>query len=494
MTNINSDRIQLLVAKLLEQPKETEWLEFKHNNDKPEDIGEYISALANSAATHQRPRAYMIWGIDDKSRSILGTHFTPLSCKVGNEELQNWLLRSLDPKVNFQFFEINIGEKSIVLLEIYSATHYPIQFKGEKFIRVGSYKKKLKDHPEKERDLWRLFEKTPFELQVAQENVSPENVLKALDYPAYFDLVHLPLPESRDHILASLKESGLITLSDFGLWNILNLGAILFAKNLLDFDSLKRKPTRVIFYEGNDKQNSIREHIATKGYASGFKELIDFINNFLPANEVLGVALRKNIPMYPERSIREIIANALIHQDFFISGSGPTVEIFKDRIEITNPGKPLIDVLRFVDHPPRSRNEKLALFMKRIGICEERGSGIDSVILDAEFYKLPAPLFEVYDNHLRVVLFSSQKLSKMDKNDRIRACYQHACLQYVTRDYMTNTSLRQRFEIEAKNSSIASRILKETLEANLICSYSEEASGRYAKYVPFWVKAHQHSI
>ncbi len=89
---------------------------------------------------------------------------------------------------------------------------------------------------------------------------------------------------------------------------------------------------------------------------------------------------------YPELAIRELVANALIHQDFFISGAGPMVEIFENRIEITNPGSPLVSTARFIDTPPRSRNETLASMMRRFGICEERGSGIDKVITQVELY------------------------------------------------------------------------------------------------------------
>ncbi|MDC4222968.1 MAG: hypothetical protein MPW15_01640 [Candidatus Manganitrophus sp.] len=101
-------------------------------------------------------------------------------------------------------------------------------------------------------------------------------------------------------------------------------------------------------------------------------------------------------------AVRELVANALIHQDFFVTGAGPTVEIFDDRIEITNPGEPLVEPQRFVDTPPRSRNEALASLMRRFRICEERGSGIDKVVFQIEFYQFPAPIFEVAGgNHQR---------------------------------------------------------------------------------------------
>jgi ATP-dependent DNA helicase RecG len=192
--------------------------------------------------------------------------------------------------------------------------------------------------------------------------------------------------------------------------------------------------------------------------------------------------------MYPPLAIRELVANAIIHQDFFVTGTAPCVEIFKDRIEITNPGKPLVDTMRFLDNPPRSRNEALASFLRRVGLCEERGSGIDKVVLQTEIYQLPAPIFEVIGDNTRVVLFAHKPLNKMDREDRTRACYLHSCLKYVTHEYMTNTSLRERFGIEQQNSADASRIIKYTQEAGLIHSYEPSPSRKYAKYVPFWVK------
>ena len=126
--------------------------------------------------------------------------------------------------------------------------------------------------------------------------------------------------------------------------------------------------------------------------------------------------------------------------------------------------------------------------MRRIGICEERGSGVDKVVQQTEIHQLPAPVFETAGENTRVVLFSHQPMNRMDKNDRTRACYLHACLKYVTRDYMTNSSLRERFGIDPKNSAIASRIIKDALEAGLIHPYDPDASKKYIKYVPFWAK------
>jgi predicted HTH transcriptional regulator len=475
-----------LIHELCKLPQEIEWVEFKENKADPQEIGEYLSALANSAALCGKAFAYLAWGIEDTSHQIVGTTFSPSRVTVGNEELESWLLRLLSPRIHFRFFEITMDTHNVVLLEIARAFRHPVQFQNQEYIRVGSYKKRLKDFPEKERELWRIFDQTPFEDLIAAEDVSSEDVLMLLDYPTYFDLLKLPLPETRDSILRALSADNLIRRTERGRWNITNLGAILLAKKLTDFRSLRRKAVRVIAYKGNSRVETLREQEGTKGYASGFEGLIGYINLLLPSNEVIGKALRASVPMYPELAIRELVANALIHQDFFITGAGPMIEIFADRMEICNPGEPLVDTQRFLDTPPRSRNEALASFMRRVGVCEERGSGVDKVVSQTELYQLPAPDFEVPGDNIRAILFAHRPLAKMAKTDRIRSCYLHACLRYVLRDHMTNTSLRERFGIEAHNSAIASRIIKETLETKLIRSYDESASRKFMKYVPFW--------
>ena len=150
-------------------------------------------------------------------------------------------------------------------------------------------------------------------------------------------------------------------------------------------------------------------------------------------------------------------------------------------------GQPLIDPLRFIDEPPQSRNEALASFMRRMNMCEERGSGIDKVVFEVEFFQLPAPKFLVTENHTKVVLFAHRKLSSMDRQDKIRACYQHACLLFVSNQRMTNATLRKRLSIQEQNYATASRIIGDTIQQKLVKPYDPESSSRkLASYVPFW--------
>ena len=477
-----------LVDQLRSLDYENEWVEFKVNNTDPDMIGRTISALSNGAALNEDSSAYMIWGIEDSTHDVVGTRFAPSSAKRGNEPLENWLARKVRPRIDFRFHQVTVEGARVVILEIEPASSHPVAFNGDRFIRVGSVTKSLGDFPNMERSLWRIFDKTPFEDGIAAERVSDDDVLSALDYPAYFNLIGRPLPDGRAAIFSALEMDDLISLCDAGGWNITNLGAVLFAKRLGDFPRLGRKAPRVIQYRGTGRSNALKEQVSEIGYAVGFERIVDYTMAVIPSNEVIERALRRELPMFPKLAIRELIANMLIHQDFSITGAGPMVEIFDDRIEIRNPGAPLVETDRFVDASPESRNEALASLMRRFGICEERGTGIDKVIEEVEVFQLPAPLFEApLGRSTRATLFAHRELSEMDRPERIRACYQHACLRFVSGKRVNNASVRERFGLSGGNASVvASRILRDTLDSNLIVVRDPEAGTRNRTYLPFW--------
>jgi ATP-dependent DNA helicase RecG len=481
------EELEILLKDLQALPKECEWVEFKVNNSNLQDIGEYLSALSNSACYHKQSYGYLVYGIEDGSHRFFGTTFHPLLEKKGNQELENWLATQFSPKIDFNIFEFDFAQLHFAIFRVQATRNTPVSFKGEFFIRIGSYKKNLDDHPEREGKIWNIEKQLVFENEVAKENVSEDEILKLIDYPSFFEMFKLPLPDNRTGILDRMVVERVIVKGSKG-YNIKNIGALLFAKDLEAFDQIARKSLRVIFYDGNNRIKSKKEQLGKKGYAVGFEGLIKYLEDQLPSNEVIDKALRKKVTLYPILAIRELVANALIHQDFRVKGSSAMVEIFDNRIEITNPGKPLIDPLRFVDHNPESRNEILARFMRRLNICEERGSGIDKVVFECEYNQLPAPEIIVGDNYTRVILYGHKGFKEMDKQDKIRACYLHACLKYVSGDYMTNHSLRERFGIEEHNYSIASRIIADTKEAQLVKDYDPDNKSRtYAKYVPYWL-------
>jgi ATP-dependent DNA helicase RecG len=486
MSGLQPDYYERLVRELTRLPAETGWVEFKVNNADPDMIGKTISALSNSAALEDQETAYMVWGIADQTHEIVGTSFNPTSAKKGNESLEPWIVRMLNPRLNIAFRSIPIDGKSITILEIPAAKVQPTRFDGREWIRVDSTTQPLSEHGAKEAELWRQFDRRPFETLIAQSDCSEDEVTDLLDYQSYFDSLSLPVPADRAGIIAKLKEDRRVVSNDAGRFDITNLGAILYARRLSDFGTLSRKAVRVVVYKDKTRIITQREREGTRGYASGFAGLIEWIDSQLPRNEVIGQALRQAVPLFPELAVRELVANALIHQDFSIGGTGPMVEIFSGRIEITNPGSPLIDIQRLLDHAPRSRNEVLARFMRRVGICEERGTGVDKVVYETEYHQLPPPVWEKQEAAFRVTLFAPKTLREMDKHEKIHACYLHACLRYVNREPVTNTSLRQRFRVEAGNSAIVSRIIRDAIEAGMIKPLEEGQAKKAARYLPWW--------
>lgn len=481
---MQQDQLEILIKDLLKQPKESEWVEFKLNFHSNEEIGERISALSNGACLVDQPSGYLIFGVDDDTHTIKGTTFKPKSHKAkGNEDLEHWLSTRLNPRIDFSIYEFEINGLSLAIFVIPACKDQPVEFLHQSYIRVGSITRKLNDFPQKQAKIWRK-DAVSFEKAIAKDNLSMADVIALMSTETYFDLMKLPYPSNQQGVIDKLIDEGFV-IKNHSHYAVTNLGAILLAKQLDDFETVFRKSVRVIVYKGKNKVETIREQIGGKGYALGFEGLVNWINSQLPANEEIGKALRTESKMYPEIAIRELVANALIHQDFNTKGF-PMIEIFSDRLEISNPGHPLVTPDRFID-AYISRNEFLADVMRRMGFCEEKGSGMDKVIFYNELYQLPPINVIVDENRTRVSIYAYKNLNDLDKKEKIRATYQHACLKYVSNEKMTNQSLRDRFKIPDHNYAIASRIIRDALAENVIKEDDpENKSRKYASYIPFW--------
>jgi ATP-dependent DNA helicase RecG len=484
MTIDNANRHKL-IEHLRDNGKECEWIEFKHNKENPQVIGEAISALSNGAAFKGRKSGYLVFGIEDETLKIVGTKFNIYRDKQGNTDYYTWIVNMMSPKFDFTVHDFEHNQERVVILEIPAATNQPTKFKHIAYMRVGPNTRKLVEFPETEMALWRNLNNLSFESGIAMSHITEQRLFELLDYKAYYDLREKTLPRLRDKVISDLSNAQLIE-SESGWYNITNLGAILLGKNVENFQTIQRKAIRVIQYEGKNKAAKATEQIGTRGYASGFEGLLGYINERLPSNEVIGKVVRQNVPQYPPEAIRELVANALIHQDFSIPGSSVVIELYEDRIEISNPGIPLINPDKFIDEAV-SRNEILAYTMRKLNICEERGMGIDVVFMKVELFQLPSPDFKQKDKSFTVTLFAPKKLSTMTKKEKIRACYQHCCLKYVVNETMTNTSLRERFGIGKNSSAQASAIIDVTEKNDLIKLVDPSSkSKKFAAYIPYW--------
>lgn len=241
-------------------------------------------------------------------------------------------------------------------------------------------------------------------------------------------------------------------------------------------------------YSGNNKVDTIDELLGQRGYAVGFEGLIGDLCKTLPHSEVIKQSLRTEATLYPEIALRELIANALIHQDFSVTGAGPMVDVYSDRITVTNPGALLPGKKpdRLIGATPESRNEKLASSFRRFRICEERGTGFQKIVKAIELFGLPPLIISPQDNAFSVTLSAPRKFMDMGAQERIEACYQHAVLQYLSSQTLTNTTLRERFKLHEKQRNSITNLISDGVEAGRIKRKDANSGNKFAEYIPYW--------
>ncbi len=455
-------------------PSETLRLEFKEAKTQFDNrrLYEYCVAIANEGGGH------LVLGIADKPpRKVVGT-------RAFNDcvEMAEKLFHAVGFRVDIE--EVNHPDGRVLVFNI------PPRPRGTAYHLDGKYLMRAGESivPMSEDQLRRIFaEGQPDWLeQSSMTELSAESVIELLDVQSYFELLKLPMPADRSGVIDRLIANRLIDRQANGEFAIRRIGALLLARRLEDFSDVSRKAPRVVVYSGPSKVETKIDQLGIKGYASGFQGLVRFVMGQLPQNEIVKDALRREVKLVPEIAIREVVANALIHQYFMIGGASPMVEIYSDRVEVSNPGEPIVPVERFIDGY-QSRNERLADLMRRFHICEEKSSGIDKVVQFAETYQLPAPDFRTAFRRTQVIIFGLKPFEEMDREARIRACYQHCVLKWVMSGRMTNQSLRDRFRLPENKAATVSQIISLTVEAGVIKLDAKVGDSRkHARYVPIW--------
>ena len=490
--NYPVDYCKQVVKELAMTKEELGYVAFEVNNKDLERIAKYISGLSNAATLMNMPYAYIIWGVEDGTYKIVGTEFDYRKEKKGNMELELWLNQQIFPKINFKFhqlpFETEDGNTAqVVLLEIPCAEDVPTRYGGVGYIRIGSNLKPLAEYKEKEAELWKKLDTTPFDLRIAYQEASADDVTAILDYPGYYRKLGMPIPSNREKVLDDLMDEKFIVRNDGGTWDITNYGVLMIGQDLKKFDHLAKRGVRVIRYVDKSRLEGISEETFSAGYAIAYEQIASYILAVIPQKETMDIYTRKHEFAFPESAIRELLANMMIHQDFEQKGTSPMVEIFSDRIEFSNAGAPLVRIERIVDCVPVSRNERIAGFMHRCCHCEERGSGYDKIISATSASSLMAPKIEnQFNQFTKVTLYSKIPFDMLTKEDRVRTCYMQACLLNVMGDCLTNAKVRSVFGLSEAEKTKASRIIRDTLAAKMIKPIDPDTAPRYMRYQPFW--------
>ena len=353
-----------IINELRAYEAEKEWFEFKVDWYEPKELGEYISALSNSAAIEGRKEAYFVWGIDDKTHEVVGTKFQ-YDIDVNNEPLKHFLARKTTPDINFTFEEGKVDGSRVVLLTIPAANRVPTSFDKVRYIRIGSSKERLDKYPERESHLFDVLKhglpsivNTPSEYQ----DLTFEKLL------IYYGAKGIKLNENTFR-----KNLGLLT--EDGRYNIL--------AQLLSDDS--HFPIRVAIFSGKTKADnmfSIREF----GYQCLLYSLDDVLRygdvlNIIQADEKDRIVERKEVPLFENDAFREAVINAFVHNRW-VSGNEPMFTVYSDRIEILSRGSlaPNQTMDGFFTGESVPVNPKLSEIILQLHISEKTGRGVPTIV------------------------------------------------------------------------------------------------------------------
>jgi ATP-dependent DNA helicase RecG len=398
-----------LLTRLLSEPNETEWLEFKESYYEPEILGEYLSALANSANLHGKTHGYLVFGVRDITHEVVGTKFNPKQRKKGNQPLLIWLSTGLAGG-NFETYEFSYNKLFIVLFQIKAASGQPVKFYGKAFIRVGECKTSLSNYSEKERRIWtssvdwsaQICERAKIDdldrdaIRKSREEYAKKNPSQHNDILTWDDITFLNK--------AKITIQGSITNT-----------AILLLGKPESSTLLSPAVARITWILKDD-------HSQEKDYAHfdppfilNVDKILARINNLTIRTLPSGTLFPIEILQYDPWVIRESLHNCIAHQDYSMQGRVLLTE-FSDKLSLVNrgcfiPGS-VENVIRQDTPPSVYRNSFLAHAMVNLNMIDTQGGGIKKMFtIQAKRY-FPLPDYDLSDTEIVSVTISGTILDE----------------------------------------------------------------------------------
>lgn len=393
---MNQTKLKNLIAELRSLPKETEWFEFKVNKSIPREVGEYISALSNSASLHNKPYAYLVFGIENITHNVVGTKFKPRQRKIGNEELENWIAKQLTPRIDFKIHEFQLNQKPMVVFEIDAAKDTPVKFKGVAYVRVGTYKKRLSDYPEKERKIWKKEAGFDWSAQICEGAT-----IDVLDKDA-IDKARTEYKRKYPHLteeVDSWDDTTFLNKAKVTIQGKITRAAIILLGKEESEHFLSPSVAKITWLLKD-------EHNLEKDYAhfgppfilnveKVFAKVRNLNYRYLPDGRLFPLELTQ----YDSWVIREVLHNCIAHQDYELTGRINVVEK-PDELLFTNLGNFIpgdVETVIQQDSPPDIyRNLFLANAMVNLNMIDTIGSGIKKMFLKQKQRFFPLPDYDLH--------------------------------------------------------------------------------------------------
>ena len=392
------DHTQLvsLVNRLRNEPHETEWLEFKENHYEPQLLGEYLSALANSAYLHWKPKGYLVFGIEDKTHEVKGTRFNPAKKKGrGNQALQIWLATGLQPNVGFDVHRFPYCDKYVVVFEVNAAIDRPVAFYGTAYIRIGSSKTELFKHPEKEREIWSRRNRHDWSAQICERASIDDLDTKALQKARTEYKTKLPDKAEEVDSWNDIQFMNKVKLSIQG--RITNAAILLLGKP--ESASLITPAVAKISWILKDDKNQEKdyEHFGPP-FLMNVDQAFNKVRNLTYRHLPSGTLFPMEISQYDHWVIREALHNCIAHQDYSLHGRINLVET-PSALILTNAGSFLpgnVETVIRQDAPPEVyRNPYLAEAMVNLNMIDTQGGGIKKMFQTQMKRYFPLPDYDL---------------------------------------------------------------------------------------------------
>ena len=471
----------LLSRSLTPLPQELNELDWKAGVSKADRMARHLSAMANYS-----DGGFLVFGVNDDGE-VIG--LTPEEAEKISQQMGSWARDLVEPEVRTQIFSFNYNSKALLGVYINEAFDKPVHKKNtsidESYLRAGGQSRKMTRDEIRQSMMstrQQRFEELPATLPTSWE----KKWFEAFDFSELLKRTKFDSSE-HDKLMEHLFSHKLLVRINGDFWPT-NLAIITCAKDLSQFPSYERYAVRITEYSDKTKMAAKRDQTFQSGVSISMDLIVKYVIDLLPHSEIIKDATKRLTSVIPQIAIRELVINAIMHRDHLITNSYITIEIYSDRIEITNPGGllPDISVDRLIDHPSVCRNEVLADLLRKLGLAEERGSGVDNALIAIELWGLPPVIFESQRDYFKAVILMPRKFNEMSKDERITAAYQHSCLNRITNKRTTNSSIRERFKFSTDETTKVGRLINDSIEVGKIKLANPEASRRDFHYLPYW--------
>ena len=384
-----------LIDRLRAMPTETVWLEFKRNYHEPELIGQYLSALANSACLGGRSSGYLVFGIDDQTHEVVGTEFDPYTTKArGNQDLLPWLGASLQPNTGFTVY-LPHPDGRVVVFEVGPARDQPVSFRQTAYVRVGASKTELSRHPEKARAIWTRGNDWSAAVcrQATLDDLDPQALVRAREQFVV------------KHPAQATEAMEWDTTTFLNKARVLKQGAVTNTALLLlgrpESSVLLAPAVARIYWVLKDARNRELDydHIGPPFLLAGDR-LLERVRNLTVRALPSGTLFPREISQYDRWVLREAVHNCIAHQDYALRGRIVAVE-FPDRVLLTNVGDFLpgdVETVIRQDAPQAIyRNPFLADAMVELNLIDTQGGGIKRMFETQRKRSFPLPDYDLTD-------------------------------------------------------------------------------------------------